>query len=151
MTLTLQPVTYGEAVRFVRQHHRHHGEPNRRAHRFSIAVAGGGQIVGVVMTGRPVARLADDGWTLEVSRCCTDGTPNAPSKLYAAAWRAARAMGYRRLISYTLAEEPGSSLRAAGFRVVYQTRPDNTWDRPPARPRVARGGPHQRTLWELTA
>jgi hypothetical protein len=73
---------------------------------------------GVAIVGRPVARGADDGWTAEVTRCCTDGARNACSMLYAAAWRAVRALGYRKLITYTLAAEGGGSLRAAGFKVV---------------------------------
>ena len=75
---------------------------------------------GVAIVGHPVARHLDDGWTLEVSRCCTDGTRNACSMLYAAAWRAARAMGYHKLITYILDTEPGTSLKAAGWRCVGQ-------------------------------
>ena len=69
---------------------------------------------------RPVSRYLDDGWTLEVNRLCTDGTRNACSMLYAAAWRAARAMGYHKLITYILDSENGASLRAAGWKCVGQ-------------------------------
>ena len=86
------------------------------------------RIVGVVIAGRPVARHLDDGWTLEVTRLCTDGTANACSKLYAAAGRAARALGYTRLITYTLPAEGGASLRAAGWRLVGQ-RGGGNWNR----------------------
>src|SRR5690606_8037899 len=89
--LRIVPMTLKEANDFVKQHHRHHGPT--RFHKFSIGVAKGDQIVGVAIVGRPVARLLDDGYTLEVTRCCTDGTKNACSMLYGAAWRAARAMG----------------------------------------------------------
>ena len=82
----------------------------------------------VVIAGRPVARHLDDGWTLEVTRLCTDGTANACSKLYAAAGRAARALGYTRLITYTLPAEGGASLRAAGWRLVGQ-RGGGNWNR----------------------
>ena len=75
---------------------------------------------GCAISGRPVARYLDDGWTLEVNRCCTDGTRNACSMLYAAAWRAARAMGYHKLITYILDTEPGTSLKAAGWKCVGQ-------------------------------
>jgi len=113
--LTIIPIPYGKAVEFVRQHHRHHPhEPNRRAFRFAIAATDGHRIAGVLIAGRPVARHLDDGLTLEVHRCCTDGTRNAASMLYAAARRAAKALGYRRLITHTLASESGTSLRAAG-------------------------------------
>ena len=69
--------------------------------------------MGVVIVGRPVSRYLDDGWTLEVNRLCTDGSRNACSMLYGAAWRAARAMGYKRLITYILESECGASKRAA--------------------------------------
>lgn len=144
MALELQPITFAEACEFVRRHHRHHLPP--QGHKFSIAVNDGQKVVGVIIVGRPVARHLDDGWTLEVTRCCTDGTKNAASMLYAAAWRAARAMGYKRMITYTLAEEPGTSLRAAGWRVVYQTQ-GGTWNRP-SRPRIDKHPTGQKTLWE---
>ena len=74
-----------------------------------------GRLAGVAIVGRPVSRYLDDGKTLEVNRLCTDGTKNACSFLYAAAARAARAMGYQRIITYTLDTEGGASLRAAGW------------------------------------
>jgi hypothetical protein len=76
-----------------------------------------GELRGVAIAGRPVARKLDDGETLEILRVCTDGTRNACSKLYAAIRSAARSLGYRRVITYTLPEEGGASLRAAGFRL----------------------------------
>nr|WP_197080913.1 XF1762 family protein [Paenibacillus sp. VKM B-2647] len=75
--LELQPITFAEACEFVRQYHRHH--PPTLGHKFSIAVADGEKVVGVVTVGRPVARHLDNGRTLEVTRCCTDGTKNAAS------------------------------------------------------------------------
>lgn len=100
------------------------------------------------MIGRPVARHYDDGTTLEVNRTCTDGTPNANSMLYGAAWRAAKALGYRRLITYTRADESGASLKAAGWKVVAQRSANKGWNCP-SRPRVdtTQYG-IQRTLWE---
>jgi hypothetical protein len=147
MCLELQPIAFDEACAFIRRHHRHHLPP--QGHKFSIAVNDGGKIVGVITVGRPVARLLDDGWTVEVTRCCTDGTKNAASMLYAAAWRAARALGYRRLITYTLAQESGVSLKAAGWKALYQTRGD-TWNRP-NRFRVDKAPIGQKTLWEMVA
>ena len=87
-------------------------------HKFSIGLSDGDKIVGVAIVGRPVARHLDDGWTLEVNRLCTDGTRNACSMLYAAAWRAARAMGYKRIVTYILESENGASLRASGWKCV---------------------------------
>lgn len=107
-------------------------------------------IVGVAIVGRPVARTLDDGWTLEVTRVATDGTKNACSALYASAWRAARAMGYQRLITYTLPSEGGASLRAAGWRTVHRTKGGN-WNTP-ARPRVDTEArlAGQKQLWAVT-
>lgn len=68
------------------------------------------------MVGRPVSRYLDDGMTLEVNRVCTDGTKNACSILYSSAWRAAKALGYKRIFTYTLKSESGASLRAAGWQ-----------------------------------
>ncbi|MGO4345515.1 XF1762 family protein [Paenibacillus sp. MCAF9] len=145
--LETQPIVFSEACEFVKQHHRHHIPP--QGHKFSIAVADADKVVGVVMVGRPVARSYDNGRTLEVIRCCTDGTKNAASKLYAAAWTAAKAMGYRRLVTYTLVEEPGTSLRAAGWKALHQTR-GGSWDTP-TRPRIDKHPTGQKTLWEFMA
>ncbi|CAN3961044.1 DUF4825 domain-containing protein, partial [Dysosmobacter welbionis] len=98
LMLEVCPITLKEANAFVEQHHRHHKPAT--GHKFSIGCTDGEKIVGVAIVGRPVSRYLDDGWTLEVNRLCTDGTHNACSMLYAAAWRAARAMGYHKLITY---------------------------------------------------
>ena len=111
--LTLTPVSLAEANAFVAQHHRNHKPVT--GHKFSIGCTADGQLVGVAIVGRPVSRYLDNGLTLEVNRLCTDGTKNACSMLYAAAWRAARAMGYEKIITYTLDTESGASLRAAGW------------------------------------
>ena len=113
MALTLCPCTLTEANAFVKKHHRHH-QPTP-VHKFAIAAAQDGQIVGVVIVGLPKARLAMDGWTLEITRLASDGTRNVCSLLYGAARRAAFALGYSRVLTYTLAEEDGASLRASGF------------------------------------
>ena len=124
--IQLQPITFREAAEFIRRHHRHHRPP--QGCKFCIAASDGERLVGVAIVGRPVARMLDDGWTAEVTRLCTDGTPHAASKLYAACWRAARAMGYRRLITYILASEPGTSVKAAGWRLVGQAG-GGSWNR----------------------
>ena len=118
--LDLVPITLAEANAFVEQKHRHHGKT--AGHKFSVAVADTEtkEIVGVAIVGRPVSRFLDDGWTLEVNRLCTDGTKNACSMLYAAAWRAARAMGYKKLVTYILDSENGTSLKAAGWKCIGQ-------------------------------
>lgn len=100
----------------------------------------------MAIVGRPVARGLQDGWTAEVTRVATDGTPNAPSALYGACWRVARALGYRRLVTYTLATEPGTSLRAAGWRVVGEVR-GRSWSCA-SRPRVDRAPAQEKLRWE---
>ena len=130
--LTLVPITLDEANAFVQEHHRHNSQvPGAK---FSVAVALQGRIVGVAIAGRPVARMADDGWTLEVNRVCTDGTRNANSFLYGAVRRAAWALGYKKLITYTLASESGGSLRASGFRLIGEAG-GGSWSRE-SRPRI---------------
>lgn len=116
--LDICPISLAEANTFVLEHHRHHKPVV--GHKFSIGCTDGEKIVGVAIVGRPVSRYMDDGWTLEVNRCCTDGTRNVCSMLYAAAWRAARAMGYHKLITNILDTEPGTSLKAAGWKCVGQ-------------------------------
>lgn len=106
MTLELQPITFQEACDFIKKYHRHHLPP--QGWKFGIAVNNGEKVVGVITIGRPISRKLDDGWTLEVTRSCTDGTYNSASMLYSAAWRAAKAMGYKRLVTYTLVDEVGT-------------------------------------------
>lgn len=146
--LELAPISFAEACAFVEKYHRHNKPPI--GHKFSIGLEAEGKIVGVAMVGRPVARMLDDGLTLEVNRTATDGTPNANSMLYGAAWRATKALGYRKLITYTQHQESGSSLRAAGWTVVGERQPRPGWSRP-SRPRKDDGTAYvQRTLWEAS-
>ena len=114
--LMLIPVSLSQANDFVAKHHRHHNP--LKIHKFSIGCADDGMLCGVAIVARPAAHRLDDGKTLDVARLCTDGTRNVCSLLYAAAWRAAKAMGYSKMITYTLISENGASLRAAGWRYV---------------------------------
>lgn len=145
--LRLVPVDLADANAFVAQHHRHAAPV--RGHRFSVAAAAGDVIVGVAIVGRPVARALDDGLTVELLRTATDGTRNACSLLEGAACRAAFALGYRRVVTYTRKSEPGASLRAAGFRIVGEVK-GREWDTP-RRPRVRRGGLEDKWRWERIA
>jgi hypothetical protein len=143
--LEIVPLTLAEANAFVARRHRHHGPVV--GHKFSIGVGRNGEIVGVAIVGRPVSRALDTGWTLEVTRCCTDGTRNAASALYGACRRAAFALGYRTLITYTLASESGVSLRAsAGWTVVGEVR-GRSWSCP-SRPRVDTHPTQNKLRWE---
>lgn len=120
MTLRLVPLSLKAANELVADHHRH-----ARPARGCIAVVGladGTELVGAAIIGRPVARALQDGFTAEVTRLVVIGeVPNGCSMLYGAAWRAARALGYTRLVTYTLQSESGASLRAAGWRVVAES------------------------------
>lgn len=139
------PVTLKEARAFVNAHHRHHRAPQGGL--FAIGAELGEALVAVAIVGRPLARMLADDYTAEVTRLCTLGHRNACSMLYAACWRAARAMGYRRLITYTLKSEPGTSLDAAGWRCVGEVRAES-WSRP-SRPRVDTAPKQEKLRWEV--
>jgi hypothetical protein len=145
--MELTPVSLAEANAFVAEHHRHHKPVI--GHKFCMAVSDSGKVVGVAITGRPVSRHLDDGWTLEVNRCCTDGTKNACSMLYGASWRAAKAMGYRRLITYILDSEEGTTLKASNWRLVGE-RGGGSWN-VKSRPRVDTHPTQRKLLFEVTA
>jgi hypothetical protein len=123
--MEIVPITLRLAKEFVAEHHRHNKPPT--GHKFSIGLEQDGVLVGVATAGRPVARHFDDGRTLEVNRTCTTGVKNANSMLYGAIWRCAKAMGYRRAITYTQADETGASLRAVGWRRVKELPPRKSW------------------------
>jgi hypothetical protein len=147
--LRVTPIDFAESNAFVGSYHRHH-KPMVGC-KFCVAVSDdSGKVRGVAIVGRPVARMLDNGWTLEVNRCCTDGARNACSMLYGAAWRVSKALGYRRLITYTLPEEGGASLRAAGWKLLGE-RGGGNWN-VKSRPRIdtkehLQG---QKLLWEAT-
>lgn len=142
--LFIAPTTLREANAFVAQHHRHH-QPARGCVAV-LACSDAERVRGVAIVGRPVARQLQDGFTAEVVRLCTDGARNACSLLYGAAWRACRALGYRRLVTYTLPEEGGASLRAAGWRLVGEAG-GGSWSRS-ARPRVDLHPTQTKLRWE---
>lgn len=148
--LDIVPITFRQACDFVLQLHRHNKPPV--GHKFSIGLLHEGVLVGVAMAGRPVARLFDDGLTLEVNRTCTDGTKNSNSILYGAVRRAAWGMGYRRIVTYTQAGESGVSLRAAGFRLVKTIPARRSWGESSIKRRAGRThdfGGVERYLWEI--
>lgn len=146
--LMIIPVTLREANAFVVRHHRHH-RPVRGCI-CTLGAAVDSVVVGVAIVGRPVARRMQDGWTAEVTRVATDGTRNACSILYGAAWRAVRALGWRKLITYTLPGESGASLRAAGWQLVAERSGGGSWSRR-ARPRVDLHPLQEKLRWEVAA
>lgn len=144
--LTVVPCSNGQAKDYVDRLHRHHGASVQA--RFSVAVVDDeGAVRGVAMVGRPVARVLDDGWTLEVNRLCTDGAPNACSALYGAARRIAKEMGYERLITYIRMDEPGTSLKASGWTFEEPIRA-RAWNMP-GRPRTDKTEIVQRGRWSV--
>lgn len=144
MGLEIVRIDLAEANAFVAEHHRHH-QPVV-GHIFSIGAAKDSVIVGVAIVGRPVARMRDDGETAEVTRLCTDGTRNACSFLYGASARAAFALGFRRIGTYILASEPGTSLTAVNWRQIGATA-GGSWDRG-NRPRVDKHPTQSKLLFE---
>ena len=147
LKLTHCRIGLDEANAYVKQHHRHHKPVV--GHLFSIGASDGEKIVGVVIVGRPVSRFRDDGETAEVTRLCTDGTRNACSFLYGAAARAAFALGFKRIGTYTLPEEGGASLRGTGWKMIGE-RGGGSWS-VKSRPRVDKHPLQMKLLWELTA
>ena len=144
MALRVVPCTQRQAKEFVADHHRHHRPPQGGL--FALAAMDGDRLCGVVIVGRPVARGLDDGLTAEVTRCCTDGTRNACSALYGRARRAAAALGYRRVVTYTLQSECGASLRGAGW-IPEAATTGGSWDTP-SRRRIDRHPTAPKIRWQ---
>jgi hypothetical protein len=147
--MNLRPITLQEANEFVANFHRHN-KPTVGG-RFSIGLEQDGELVGVAIVGRPIARQLEHHFTAEVLRTCTNdkAEKGAVSKLYAACWRAWKAMGGTRLITYTLNSESGASLRGAGWKVIAEVRGADTWSRS-SRPREWQPITGQQKLrWEI--
>lgn len=159
--LCIVPCSIQDACEYVRQYHRHHRPPISGLFACGCAAQLSNSkmddafplpshtICGVAIVGRPVARGLQDGFTAEVTRVATDGTKNACSMLYAACWRAARALGYRKLVTYVLASETGGSVQAAGWKSIAEVR-GRSWDCA-TRPRVDRHPKQDKIRWEISA
>ena len=126
MNYKFQPISLKQANEFVSNHHRHNKPV--AGHKFSIGLFDDDKLLGVAICGRPVARMADDGLTLEILRVCTDGTRNANSMLYSRVKKIAQIMGYQKVLTYTLTEESGASLRAVGAQKSGLVKPQE-WSR----------------------
>lgn len=137
MKLTAVPMKLNEAAEYVRNFHRHNKPPAGGL--FAVGVSDGLQLVGVAIVSRPVSRQLDNGETVEVVRCCVhdDAPKGSCSFLYARCWQAAKALGWKRCVTYTLQSESGASMRGAGWKIVaelqgstgkaWQTRPGRDW------------------------
>ena len=144
--LRVVPCSNEAAKAYVMRVHRHHGASVQA--RASLAVVDEtGLVRGVAMVGRPVARVLDDGWTLEVNRLATDGCENACSALYGAARRVAKELGYAKLITYIREDEPGTSLVAAGWTFEEPIRA-RSWNMP-GRPREDKTEIVRRGRWAV--
>jgi hypothetical protein len=143
--LAVVPITLREANAFVVKHHRHHKET--RGHRWSLGIEDEtGELRGVAIVGRSVARMLHHRRRCEVTRLCTDGCPNACSALYAAACRSKKEMGYDVAHTYILASESGVSLRAAGWYPVAESN-GGSWSRP-SRGRTDKAPLEGKVRWE---
>ena len=145
--LQLCPMSLEDANAFVEKVHRHHKPVI--GHKFSLGATLAEKLVGVAIVGRPVSRMRDDGWTLEVSRLATDGTRNACSFLYGASARAAFALGFKRIGTYILASEHGGTLKASGWRLIGEAG-GGSWSRTD-RPRVDKHPTIGKLLFERAA
>ena len=126
------PLTQKEVSAYIDQYHRHHN--HARGDKFRIGAEMDGEIVGVIQCGRPVSRNLDDGKTLEVIRCCSNGSKNVCSFLYSRCARIAKELGYERIITYILESELGTSLKASGWYCDEMHVGGGSWDRK-SRPR----------------
>jgi hypothetical protein len=143
--LKIVPLNLAMANEFVKNHHRHRGPVV--GHRFSLGVVDSSEkLRGVAIVGRPVARQLNQDSVCEVTRLATDGCQNASSKLYAAASRVAKEMGFARCVTYTLDSELGASLRAAGWRSTGITKA-KSWNSP-SRPRLDQYPLCDKIRWE---
>lgn len=143
--MMLRPISLRAARRFVAETHRHHDAP--QGGKFALSAWHDAQLVGVAIVGRPVSRALDNGLTAEVIRVATDGTRNACSFLYGASKRAAQAMGYQKVLTYTLEDEGGASLRAVGWNRIGATG-GGTWNRM-SRERVDHHPIQTKIRWEV--
>jgi len=136
--LKVVPMNLKEANEFVANFHRHN-KPVQGA-KFAIGASDGEHLVGVAIVGRPVSRHVDDGYTMEVTRVCSnlDAPKNTGSFLYGRCWRVWQQMGGERMITYTLESESGATMRAVGWKFIgaavprkqgsgWQNRPGREW------------------------
>lgn len=133
--LEVRPISIAKANQFVEQNHRRHGK--KTGCRFAVAAYEGERLCGVAICANPVARNADDGLTLEVARVCTDGTRNACSILYGACARIAKNMGFRKVQTYILESELGTSLKASGWKLEGEAG-RRSWQEPNSRRQIMR-------------
>lgn len=145
--MNIVPISLKDANEFVLINHRHN-KPTQ-GHKWSLGLLNDcGLLIGVGIVGRPVSRILDDGFTLEILRVCTNGERNSNSFLYGRIVKIARLMGYKKIITYTLEKETGASLRAVGARPEKASKP-SSWGRK-NRPRKEQSIYYEQKIrWEL--
>jgi hypothetical protein len=141
------PLELKDANAFVAAHHRHNAPVKRDKWRFGV-IDDNGKLIGVLQAAKPVARMLDDGRTIEIVRCCTDGTKNLCSFMLGRARRIAKAMGYNKIISYILDTESGTSYKAAGWHKEADTKGGRSWNTP-CRPRTTIAPVCNKQRWAL--
>ena len=149
--LRIAPSSISAARKFVGQHHRHNLPPQGGL--FACRLEEDGETRGVAIVGRPVARKLDDGYTAEITRCCTDGVSNGCSMLYGAAVRACRALGFNSVITYTLQSEAGVSLKASNWKLEKELPATSHWTRPRYQEALfgnQRRSPAPKIRWRIT-
>lgn len=146
MLLTIKPVSLQESNEFIEQYHNTH----KRIYGFKFGVGivnEDNKLIGVATAGRPVSRHLDDGYTIEITRVCTNHSEkNMSSRLIGALSRASKALGYKKIISYTLVEEEGISFKASNFSPVHTTKAE-TWNRD-KRKRIDKAPIGKKIRWE---
>lgn len=123
--LLIKPISLKKANEYVINNHRHHNKV--QGHKFSLSVWNEDSLCGVAIVGHPQSRRIDNESTLEVLRLCTDGTYNACSILYARCAKVAKDMGYRKIITYILESELGTSLKASGWHCEQEKCGGTSW------------------------
>lgn len=115
------PITFKQAKKFVNKNHSHHIAPV--GWKFGVGIQEKNKLIGVGIAGRPVSRMLDDGYTIEITRCCTNASKkNIASMIYGSLARAAKALGYKRCITYTLESEKGTSLKASNWKKAKEVK-----------------------------
>jgi len=130
MSIQAVRVELKEANAFIDVTHRHHKPV--RGHRFSIGAECGGKLVGIATIGRPVAPKTDKKHIAEVTRLASNGSKNVCSFLYGKAARIARELAFKKIQTFVLLSEPGTSLKAAGWVCEGKTG-DGDWTNRPGR------------------
>lgn len=133
-----------EACGFIARHHRHHVPPQGGI--VALGLWEDEKLVGIGILGRPLARAAQMNGDAELIRLCVlPDVAHAASALQARMKRVAQSLGFRRMLTYTLADEAGTSMRAAGMQRDIDLTRGGEWTTP-TRKRLAAIHPTARKI-----